>query len=64
VPALAGFLALWILGVAGTVRWNESRRASPAETTVNDFLSPVPQNSIESIFLTGRSPSESHGGSL
>ena len=65
-PVLAGFLVLWMLGVAGGVRFFESRRTSstPLDETLNRFVSPYPNDSIEKIFLEGRTPSDYHGGNV
>jgi len=57
-PALAGFLVLWILGVAGGARLFDRRHetATPLEIALNRFTSPYPQNSVELIFQEGRMP--------
>lgn len=57
-PALAGFLLLWVLGVAGGARLFDRRHetATPLEIALNRFTSPYPQNSVELIFQEGRTP--------
>lgn len=58
VPAVAGFLVLWILGVAGGARLFDRRDETPTplEIALNRFTSPYPQNSVELIFQEGRTP--------
>jgi anti-sigma factor RsiW len=65
-PALAGFLVLWMLGVAGGVRLFGSRRsaATSFNQALDGFVSSYPLGSIEKVFLEGRTPQENHGGNV
>ena len=56
VPALAGGMALWVLGIGGGVLLFErhTAQAMPAtNTALRIFTAPYPPNSIEQVYLQG-----------